>query len=404
MMSHWVSRPAVLAGVLAFIPFLFNASGCGSGEAEPESRGMLIQIRGELRVLETESEQARYCVDSFCEPNYIYYAHFGRTRPKPAPSQPAQPPQPPQPNEQLDYSRRILKLPDAWRVTQGSSEIIVAVVDTGVAVDHPDLAANIWVNRREASGARGVDDDGNGFVDDVYGYDFANSRANGLDDHMHGTHCAGIIGAQANGIGIVGVSPRVKIMPLKFLKSDGSGDTEAAIRAIDYAVNNGAQVISNSWGGVGRSQLLEAAISRAVSRGVLVVAAAGNEANNNDQRPTYPASFPGVIAVASTDEQDQISSFSNYGQSSVFIAAPGSRILSTVPGGKYATLSGTSMAAPQVAGALALGLSLTGGQTSASGAERLLQAMCLSAAAVHRDKTECGRLDAFEFVRRLVGG
>ena len=272
-------------------------------------------------------------------------------------------------------SELILRVPDAWNLSVGSEDVVVAVVDTGVDYTHPDLRSNIWRNTREANGRAGVDDDGNGYVDDVYGWDFANSRPNAFDDNKHGTHCAGIIGAEKNGIGTIGINQKVRIMPLKFLAGNGSGDTRAAIQAIDYAVANGARVISNSWGGGGYSSLLNDAIQRAIARGVYVVAAAGNESNDNDARPTYPAGYPGVISVASSDQSDGLSYFSNFGSRSVFIAAPGSSIYSTVPGGSYEQLSGTSMATPQVSGAIALALSLNRGV----GRGQMLDALCGSA-------------------------
>jgi subtilisin family serine protease len=275
--------------------------------------------------------------------------------------------------------------------------VIVAIVDTGVQVDHPDLKNNIWVNTAEQGGKPGVDDDGNGYVDDVYGWDFRNNRPNAIDDNEHGTHCAGIIGAEMNGKGTVGVSPLVKIMPLKFLGADGSGDTATAIAAINYAVDNGAKVISNSWGGGGRSQLLEEAITRAVAKGVLVVAAAGNSASNNDSVASYPANYPGVISVASTDRNDALSSFSNYGSATTRIAAPGSDIYSTVIGSSYAYLSGTSMATPQVSGALALALALRPNKTRAE----IEAALCSSAKKILTSKVQCGRMDVYELLRAL---
>jgi len=378
-----------------------GVSGCGLGR-EPETRGTLAVVGGKV-VQVQESEKATVCDENFCEPNYIYTVNFGRTRPQPpapvpAPSPTRTPgPVPPQPYEQLDYSREILRVPDAWNLSVGSDEIVVAVVDTGVDYTHPDLRNNIWRNLKEASGRTGVDDDGNGYVDDIYGWDFVNNRPNAFDDNKHGTHCAGIIGAEKNGIGTVGINQKVKIMPLKFLAANGSGDTRAAIQAIDYAVANGARVISNSWGGGGFSSLLNDAIQRAIAKGIFVVAAAGNESNDNDSRPTYPAGYAGVISVASSDQSDGLSSFSNYGPRSVFIAAPGSSIYSTVPGGSYEQLSGTSMATPQVSGAIALALSVNRGATRG----QMLDALCGSARKILTNKAGCGRMDVAELLRRV---
>jgi subtilisin family serine protease len=244
----------------------------------------------------------------------------------------------------------------AWDVETGSPEIIVAILDTGADYTHPDLAANIWTNPGEIAGNR-IDDDGNGFVDDVHGYDFYNRDGDPMDDTGHGTHVAGTIGAVGNnGIGITGVAWSVRLMPLKFLGLDGSGPTSAAIECVDYALGMGAHVLNNSWGGAGFSALLEIAIESANQQGVPFVAAAGNDGISLDQVAHYPASYdiPNVIAVASTTHQDIISSFSNFGATTVHLAAPGSSIWSTSPGGAYGYESGTSMAAPHVSGALAL--------------------------------------------------
>lgn len=289
----------------------------------------------------------------------------------------------------MDYSRAVLRLPEAWQIAQGSREIVVAVIDTGVEVDHPDLRRNLWFNERELAGSPSSDDDSNGFVDDIFGFDFTRNRGSGLDDHKHGTHVAGIIGAEMNGLGTIGVSPNVRIMPLKFLDADGVGDTQGAVRAFDYAIERGAHIISNSWGGGGFSQLLNEAIQRAVSRGILVVAAAGNESRDTGAYAAYPANYDNVISVASTDEADALSPFSNYGSRSVTLAAPGSRIYSSVPGGGYAYLSGTSMATPQVSGALALALSLNPGIDRT----RLKTALCDSSRKILLDRVSCGRMD-----------
>jgi subtilisin family serine protease len=275
--------------------------------------------------------------------------------------------------------------------------VIVAVIDSGVDYNHPDLKKNIWSNTAERFGRTGVDDDSNGYVDDVYGWDFANNRPNAMDDNNHGTHCAGIIGAERNGVGVIGISPKVRIMPLKFLAANGSGDLYSALLALRYATRMGARVISNSWGGGGYSQLMSQVIQEAVSRGVLVVAAAGNAASDNDAQPTYPANYPGVISVASSDPIDAMSGFSNYGSTSVMVAAPGSQVLSTIPGSKLAAYSGTSMAAPQVSGALALALSVA---PSAS-VEELKDRLCSTSVRILTDQTRCGRMDVAAFVASM---
>jgi len=219
-----------------------------------------------------------------------------------------------------------------------------------------DLKNQMWTNLGEIPGD-GIDNDGNGFVDDIYGYDFVNGDSDPWDDHGHGTHCAGTIGAEANnGKGVAGVSWGPKIMALKFLNNEGSGYTSGAIAAIDYAVMMGAHLTSNSWGGGSYSRALEDAIRAANTRGQLFVVAAGNDGRNNDVGPTYPCNVnvENVICVAATAQNDQMASFSNYGAASVHIAAPGVKIYSTLPDNKYQAYSGTSMATPHVAGAAAL--------------------------------------------------
>lgn len=261
-----------------------------------------------------------------------------------------------------EYSLGHPRIFDAWDITQGSKDIIVAVIDTGVDYKHPDLADNMFQNPGEISGNK-IDDDKNGYVDDVYGYDFANNDADPMDGNGHGTHCAGTIGAVGNNmLGVAGVNWNVRMMALKFLGDDGSGTTANAIKAINYAVANGAKVLSNSWGALlAYSRALENAIKMAQAAGVIFVAAAGNDALNNDKYPTYPASYKllNIVSVAAIDPVNgSLASFSNFGAQTVHIAAPGVNILGTSPGGAYAFMSGTSMATPHVAGVLALMLSL----------------------------------------------
>ena len=246
--------------------------------------------------------------------------------------------------------------PEAWNINTGTGRTIVAVIDTGVDYNHQDLAANMWHNLGETPGD-GIDNDGNGYVDDIYGYDFANNDADPMDDNGHGTHVSGTIGAVGNnGIGTTGVNWNTRIMALKFLDASGSGSTSSAISALNYAVRMGANISNNSWGGGGSSSLLSQAISNARNAGHIFVAAAGNSGLNNDATPNYPSNydFDNVVAVAATDNKDVLASFSNYGATTVDIAAPGVGILSTLPGNTDGTLSGTSMATPHVSGALSL--------------------------------------------------
>ncbi|MCC7272314.1 MAG: S8 family serine peptidase [Alphaproteobacteria bacterium] len=243
---------------------------------------------------------------------------------------------------------------EAWGVQQ-TAPIVVAVIDTGIDYTHPDLDGNIWRNADEIAG-NGIDDDRNGYVDDYYGYDFVNRDGNPIDDNGHGTHVAGTIGAEGgNGIGVAGIAWSVQLMALKFLNAQGSGSTAGAIEALNYAVANGAQISNNSWGGGSFNQGLLDAIGAAGNAGHLFVTAAGNDSRDIDVTPSYPASYApaNLISVASTDAFDALSSFSNYGDVTVDLAAPGSSILSTYKGG-YAFLSGTSMATPHVTGAAAL--------------------------------------------------
>jgi subtilisin family serine protease len=246
--------------------------------------------------------------------------------------------------------------PESWdRYTNGSN-VVVAVIDTGVKYDHEDLANNMWVNEGEIPG-NGVDDDENGFIDDVYGYDFVNNDGDPMDDNQHGTHCAGIIGADTNnGVGIAGTAHNAQIMAVKFLSASGSGGTSAAIQSVLYAVDNGATILSNSWGGGGFSQALMDAIQYAHDNDVMFIAAAGNSSRNTDASPNYPSGYDvaNVLSVASTTHIDSRSSFSNYGATTVDLGAPGSDILSTIHTGGYASLSGTSMATPYVSGAAVL--------------------------------------------------
>jgi thermitase len=246
-----------------------------------------------------------------------------------------------------------INAPAAWNISSGSSNVIVAVIDTGVLYTHKDLSTNIWNNTDEISN-NGKDDDHNGYIDDVRGWNFVNSTNDPIDDLDHGTHVSGTIGAVGNnGLGVAGVNWHVQIMPLKAFNSVGSGTTSDAIEAIRYANANGASVISNSWGGDTYSQSLKDAIDASPA---VVVCAAGNSASNNDVFPVYPASYSSanIISVAATDDNDVLAGFSNYGLSSVHLAAPGTNIWSTYLDGNYSYKSGTSMATPHVSGVAAL--------------------------------------------------
>ena len=287
-----------------------------------------------LPILEAEPDV------EFAEPNYIYEAV--RTP------------------DDADFNRlwgmSKISAPGAWEISTGSAQVVVAVVDTGVLYTHPDLADNIWTNPGEIAG-NGIDDDDNGYVDDIHGWDFCNRDADPLDDHFHGTHCAGTIaGVGNNAQGVAGVAWQARIMALKFLCSNGYGNTAAATLAVIYAADNGAALTSNSWGGGGRSQSLYNAIEYAMERDSLFVAAAGNNGRNIDRSNSYPAGYdlPNILSVAASDSGDRRAYFSNYGAARVDLAAPGVYIWSTVLGNRYGYASGTSMATPHVAGAAAL--------------------------------------------------
>ena len=259
----------------------------------------------------------------------------------------------------LQWDMNKIQAPEAWGIATGSADVVVGVVDTGIDYDHIDLADNIWTNPGEIPG-NGIDDDGNGYIDDVHGWDFFHDDCDPDDytvgDHSgHGTHVAGTIGAATNnGIGVAGINWNVKLAALKYYDEDiqtGKGST--TVRAVDYAIKEDIPILNNSYGGNVYNTSMYLAIARYNG---LFVAGAGNDALNNDIKSFYPAGYdlPNIIAVASTDEKDELTDFSNYGEATVDIGAPGIRIYSTVPNDKYDYKRGTSMATPHVTGAAAL--------------------------------------------------
>lgn len=250
----------------------------------------------------------------------------------------------------------------AWAVTTGSDQVVVAVLDSGVDYSHPDLANNIWTRPQIIKAYRDDDLTSDDPIDDVHGFNLVDDNDDPMDDNGHGTHCAGIIGAEGdNELGIAGVNWHVKIMPLKFMDADGAGTTKDAIEAINYVIDRkragvNVRVISASWGSTTKSRALEDVIRKAFDEGILFVAAAGNSSSNNDQTPHYPSSYNlgNVVSVAALDRNDHLASFSNYGAKSVHIAAPGQEILSTWLEHGFEEKQGTSMATPFVAGVAAL--------------------------------------------------
>lgn len=248
---------------------------------------------------------------------------------------------------------------DAWKQTKGDRDVIVAVLDSGVDYTHSDLVGNMWTRPDNLTE---YFDNELGYANDLHGFNAVDNLADPMDENGHGTHCAGIIGAEGdNGEGIAGVNWQVQIMPLKFIGPSGSGSTKDAIEAINYVIERkragvNVRIISASWGSRANSKALEDVIRRAGEEGILFVAAAGNSSVNTDTTPHYPSSYdlPNVLSVAATDRNDQLTSFSNYGPKSVQIAAPGADVLSTWLGNAFEEHSGTSMAAPMVSGVAAL--------------------------------------------------
>ena len=256
-------------------------------------------------------------------------------------------------------ARADLDALEAWLTTQGSEDVVVAVLDTGVDFTHEDLRENMWFR---PANMPAYHDDELGDFNDLNGFNGTDKISDPMDDNGHGTHCAGIIGAEGdNGKGISGINWKVKIMPLKFLGRGGFGSASDAIEAINYAIDRkkhgvNIRMISASWGSTSSSKALEDTIRAAGDAGILFVAAAGNDGSDNDRRPHYPSNYdlPNVISVAALDRNDHLASFSNFGVKTVHIAAPGKDILSTWLNDGYREASGTSMATPYVSGVAAL--------------------------------------------------
>ncbi len=268
----------------------------------------------------------------------------------------------------------------AWEKTKGTDKVVVAVLDSGVDYTHPDLVNNMWVRPADVSR---YSDDELGTVDDAHGFNAIDDNGDPMDENGHGTHCAGIIGAEGdNSEGIAGINWKVEIMPLKFMNASGSGTTKDAIKAINYVIDRkragvNVRVINASWGSTMKSKALEDAIRKAGDEGILFIAASGNSSADSDRNPHYPAGYnlPNVISVAALNRNDELASFSNYGAKSVHLAAPGAEILSTWLGGTFEEHSGTSMATPEVVGVAALVLSVDPDLSVKELRERLLDSV-----------------------------
>lgn len=364
-----VSGPQAVAGEY-IVKFRKSSGGVAGGLKMVGKLGSSLAVKGvigsSLMHVKVNSEAAKDALLAnpdveFIEPNYLLSVN---------PTEVSQLGSPPSSSDEYlqSGSDANARVTDSWAIQKPydqGSKVTVAVVDTGLDKSHKLFADSgaIWTNSAEANGTSGVDDDGNGYVDDVYGWNFAANSANNSDDNDHGTHVAGIIlGIGQDVVAYPVRESKVKIMALKFLDANGSGSTSSAVRAIYYAVNSGAKVINNSWGGSSYSQSLHEAYTYAYNNGVVIVSAAGNSNSNNDSTSMYPANLdtPNNISVAASDDSDRRASFSNYGVGTVNVGAPGVRILSSVPGsgcidpGCFQMMSGTSMATPFVAGMAAL--------------------------------------------------
>lgn len=340
----------------SFLRFKSQRQVQGAQVADQHSAGRLLLVKTHQRT--SKKEEAQFLAKLIKNADVEYVVNNWKIKAFDMPNDP---------EISKQWSLKNVQAANAWKSGVGSREIIVAVTDTGIDYTHADLKDNMWVNKGEIAG-NGIDDDGNGYVDDVHGYDFRENDGDPMDatsaqNPGHGTHCAGIVGAVGdNGIGISGMSQRVSLMASRFLGADGTGDLMGAIKSIDYAVENGAHIISASWGGASnknQAKPIIEAMERAEAKGILFVAAASNDGKNNDRYEVYPANagLANQITVAASTSSEAKPSWSNYGRAKVSLSSPGEKIYSTLPGNKYGELSGTSMATPLVSGLAALLLS-----------------------------------------------
>ena len=330
---------------------------------------------------------------AYAEPDYYQFSHAVKQ-----PNDPLYPLQWPVADSPEGHD---VDAPSAW--AQRTSCAKVAVVDTGVDTDHPDLVANLYKSKDKPNNNK--DDDKNGYVDDTYGLNVIKGKGSGQDDNGHGTHVAGIVAGRANdAVGVSGICWSAKLMPVKFMNAKGKGSTSNAITAIQYAVKQGFKIVNGSFGSSSKSSALKDVVDYAQDHKVLLVFAAGNNSQNIDKHPEYPAAYTdsNILAVAATTDEDQLASFSNWGSTGVDVAAPGDTILSTYLGGGYKNLSGTSMASPYAAGVAALlrkqEPDATYGQLRKAIREKVDKPPALKGKVVYK-----GRLNAWKALKAIPG-
>ena len=306
-----------------------------------DAKGMhRVKLEPDITVAEAQAALSQDPEVEYAEPNYYRYLALD-------PNDPSYPSQ---------WNLPIINAPTAWNAATDCAATPVAVIDSGVDYGHADLAANIWTNPAETVGD-GIDNDGNGYIDDAMGWDLVADDNDPMDENGHSTHVAGTIAAVGNNtLGVAGLCWDGQIMPLRAFDAEGNGTVADVIEAMEYARVKGARVVNASYAGTDFSQAEYDVISDLNAAGVLMVVAAGNEGADSDRVPSYPAGYdlPNIIAVAATDDRERLASFSNFGVATVHVAAPGVSILSTYPGNVYTVSSGTSMAGPHVSGLAAL--------------------------------------------------